>query len=70
MARKSNIFCHVDCVQSFGKLAIPQGADAITISAHKIGGPKGCGAIYLNPAIRVPALTPGLTHERGLRGGH
>jgi len=69
MAKKSNIFCHVDCVQSFGKLAIPKGADAITISAHKIGGPKGCGAIYLNPAIRVPALTPGLTHERGLRGG-
>lgn len=69
IARKSNIFCHVDCVQSFGKLAIPKGADAITISAHKIGGPKGCGAIYINPAIRVPALTPGVTHERGLRGG-
>jgi len=69
IARKSNIFCHVDCVQSFGKLAIPKGADAITISAHKIGGPKGCGAIYVNPAIRVPALTPGVTHERGLRGG-
>lgn len=69
MARKSNIFCHVDCVQSFGKLPIPKGADAITISAHKIGGPKGCGAVYLNPAIRVPSLTPGVTHERGLRGG-
>ncbi|UZN01171.1 hypothetical protein OL548_31160 [Lysinibacillus sp. MHQ-1] len=56
-------------MQSFGKLTIPRGGDAMTISAHKIGGPKGCGAVYINPAIRVPALTPGVTHERGLRGG-
>ncbi len=69
MAKKSDVFSHIDCVQSFGKLAIPSGVDAITISAHKIGGPKGCGAVYLNPALRVPALTPGVTHERGLRGG-
>ncbi|WP_249671205.1 aminotransferase class V-fold PLP-dependent enzyme, partial [Bacillus thuringiensis] len=69
MAKKSDVFSHIDCVQSFGKLAIPCGVDAITISAHKLGGPKGCGAVYLNPALRVPALTPGVTHERGLRGG-
>ncbi|WP_196426794.1 cysteine desulfurase family protein [Lysinibacillus cavernae] len=69
MAKKSGVYYHVDCVQSFGKLAIPRGVDALTISAHKIGGPKGCGAVYLNPSLRVPALTPGVTHERGLRGG-
>jgi len=68
-AKKSAVYCHIDCVQSFGKLTIPRGGDAITISAHKIGGPKGCGAVYINPAIRVPALTPGITHEKGLRGG-
>lgn len=69
LAGESGVYCHIDCVQSFGKLTIPKGIDAITISAHKIGGPKGCGAVYLNPSIRVQALTPGVTHERGLRGG-
>lgn len=68
-AKESAVYCHIDCVQSFGKLTIPRGGDAMTISAHKIGGPKGSGAVYINPAIRVPALTPGVTHERGLRGG-
>ncbi len=69
VAKKSNIHFHVDCVQSFCKLPLIQEVDAITVSAHKIGGPKGCGAIYMNPKLRVPALTPGVTHERGLRGG-
>ena len=69
IAKMSNIFLHADCVQSFCKLPLKQQVDAITISAHKIGGPKGCGAVYLNPKIRVSALTPGVTHERGLRGG-
>lgn len=72
IAHCENIFFHVDCVQSYCKLAIDSLSayvDALTISAHKIGGPKGCGAVYINPKIRVPALTPGVTHERGLRGG-
>ncbi|MEK5232982.1 IscS subfamily cysteine desulfurase [Lysinibacillus sp. FSL K6-0232] len=69
IAKASHIFCHIDCVQSFRKQVLPTGADALTISAHKIGGPKGCGAVYINPVIRVPALAPGVTHERGLRGG-
>ncbi len=69
VAREANIFCHVDCVQSFCKIPLPKQVDAMTVSAHKIGGPKGCGAVYINPTIRVSALTPGVTHERGLRGG-
>lgn len=72
IANSQNIFFHVDCVQSFCKLpttSFGANVDAITISAHKIGGPKGCGAIFVNPQIRVPSLTPGVTHERGLRGG-
>ncbi|MFJ7738873.1 cysteine desulfurase family protein [Lysinibacillus sp. NPDC097287] len=72
IAKKANVFFHVDCVQSFCKLSTQsfcKQVDAMTISAHKIGGPKGCGAVYINPKIRVPALTPGVTHERGLRGG-
>ncbi|HJH11241.1 MAG TPA: cysteine desulfurase [Metalysinibacillus jejuensis] len=63
------ILFHTDCVQSFCKLPITVAADAITISAHKVGGPKGCGALYINPKLVISSLTPGVTHERGLRGG-
>ena len=72
LAKAYGISYHVDCVQSFCKLnvaAFGNEVDALTISAHKIGGPKGCGAIYLNPFVRVTPVFPGVTHERGLRGG-
>lgn len=69
LAKKHAILFHCDCVQSFGKLLIDAPMDAITISAHKIGGPKGCGAVYINPHLTVPSLTPGVTHEKGMRGG-
>lgn len=72
LAQENEVFYHVDCVQSFCKLAVntfAQQVSAITVSAHKVGGPKGCGAIYLQPNIIVKSLTPGVTHERGLRGG-
>jgi cysteine desulfurase len=41
----------------------------MTFSAHKIGGPKGCGAIYLSPFHAIKPVFPGLTHEKGIRGG-
>ena len=72
LAKDYGILYHVDCVQSFCKLDVAfdaQLADAISISAHKIGGPKGCGAVYFNPFVRVMPIFPGVTHERGLRGG-
>ncbi|SOC36523.1 cysteine desulfurase family protein [Ureibacillus acetophenoni] len=72
IANAYDIPYHVDCVQSFCKLdlkSFSSNVDAITISAHKIGGPKGCGAVYLNPKRRVLPVFPGVTHERGLRGG-
>ena len=72
MVKAAGILFHVDCVQSFCKLPVDHFAsevDAITVSAHKIGGPKGCGAVYINPKLNVLPLTPGVTHERGLRGG-
>ncbi|MEJ9281595.1 IscS subfamily cysteine desulfurase [Ureibacillus thermosphaericus] len=72
VAQKYNISYHVDCVQSFCKLDVTEFSkfvDGITVSAHKIGGPKGCGAVYLNPRRRILPLFPGVTHERGLRGG-
>lgn len=72
LAKPFNIPVHVDCVQSFCKLPIAQFStkvDAISISAHKIGGPKGCGALYINPRRRVVPVFFGVTHEKGLRGG-
>lgn len=72
IASEHGIPYHVDCVQSFCKLDITQFSqkvDSITVSAHKIGGPKGCGAIYLNPRRRIVHVFPGVTHEKGIRGG-
>jgi len=72
LARQKQIRYHVDCVQSFCKLPIEHFAnevDALTVSAHKIGGPKGCGVLYINPHIRIAPVFPGVTHEKGIRGG-
>ncbi len=72
LAKQYDVRCHIDCVQSFTKLPLENFAsivDAMTFSAHKVGGPKGCGAVYIHPKCRVVPLFPGLTHEGGLRGG-
>ena len=69
LAKVHNVLLHVDCVQSFCKRALPCAVDSITISAHKIAGPRGCGAIYINPSCRTVPIFSGMTHERGLRGG-
>jgi cysteine desulfurase len=64
---------HTDAVQAFGKLAIDAanlGADLVTLSAHKIGGPKGVGAlIVLNQGLPVAALLRGGGQEFGYRAG-
>lgn len=72
IAVDAHIPIHVDCVQSFCKLSFKdfiESVDAVTVSAHKIGGPKGCGAVYINPKCRVVPVFPGVTHEKGMRGG-
>lgn len=67
---------HIDCVQAYGKTAINTkkiGADLITVSAHKIHGPKGVGALYINKAANLTnqnfAKTFGGEQERKLRPG-
>jgi len=74
LCRTRNIAFHVDAAQSFGKLAIDVKAmniDALAISAHKIYGPKGAGALYVrrSPDIEVAAQIHGGGHERGMRSG-
>lgn len=63
---------HSDCVQSFCKLEVTPsewGLDAISLSAHKIHGPKGLGAAYINPRIRWQPFIPETNQEHGFRPG-
>lgn len=62
----------VDAVQALGKVPLSPrtlGAAAVTLSAHKIGGPQGVGALWLTPGQRVHAALRGGGQERGLRAG-
>ncbi len=74
MARKKSIVFHVDAAQSAGKLPIDMATlkvDLMSISAHKMYGPKGIGALYVRrrPRIRLEAQMHGGGHERGMRSG-
>jgi cysteine desulfurase len=63
---------HVDAVQGPGRISCDfnaLGADLLTLSAHKIGGPQGVGALIRREGLAVPALTKGGGQERGMRAG-
>jgi len=63
---------HVDAVQGFGLARLrPRtlGADSVAVSAHKLHGPRGAGALWLRPGARVAPFWVGGGQERGLRGG-
>ena len=60
---------HCDAVQSFGKLQVPESADLISVSSHKIHGPKGAGALFVRKGIHLPALIEGGGQESGNRSG-
>jgi cysteine desulfurase len=63
---------HVDAVQGPGRISCDfkaLGADLITLSGHKIGGPQGTGALVVRPGLRVDSLLKGGGQERGARAG-
>ena len=72
-AKNPRTLLHTDAVQGFLKVpfsARSLGADMISLSAHKVGGPKGIGALYLGPRMKnVRPLLPGGGQEHGLRSG-
>jgi cysteine desulfurase len=71
LARKANALSLVDAVQACGKIAVDcaaLGADYLTLSAHKIGGPQGAGALVVNACAPFAPQFPG-GQEKGRRGG-
>jgi len=74
-ARASGAWFHSDAVQTFGKLPLDfrafnaAGVHALTISAHKINGPKGAAALIVDKRVELQAQIAGGGHERGLRSG-
>lgn len=74
LCRKNKVFFHTDAAQAFGKIEIDvdeMNIDLMSISGHKIYGPKGIGAIYLRrkPRVRIKPIISGGGQERGIRSG-
>jgi cysteine desulfurase len=72
MAEERDIYLHTDAVQTAGKIPTrvrDLGADLLSISAHKLYGPKGIGALYVRKGTRIESITQGGGHERGMRSG-
>jgi len=68
-AHESGALFLCDAVQGAGKLAPPEGADLIALTAHKIYGPKGIGALWVRDGVAIGELIHGGGQEGGLRSG-
>ncbi len=72
LTRAAGVRLHCDAVQAFGKIAVDfeaLGADTLALSAHKIGGPQGVGALVVRETVQVNPLLAGGGQELGLRAG-
>ncbi|NBX67719.1 MAG: IscS subfamily cysteine desulfurase [Proteobacteria bacterium] len=75
VTREAGVLLHVDAAQTTGKIPIDvekMGIDILSISAHKMYGPKGVGGLYVrrsNPRVRLSPVVHGGGHERGFRSG-
>jgi cysteine desulfurase len=66
-AKGSLILC--DAVQGYGRVAVPDNVDMVALSAHKIHGPKGIGALWVRDGVDLPPLMLGGAQEQGMRSG-
>jgi cysteine desulfurase len=72
IAAEKDIYLHTDAVQSVGKIPTDVnalGLDSLSLSAHKLYGPKGVGALYIRKGTKLESIVQGGGHERGLRSG-
>jgi cysteine desulfurase len=75
IAKEKGVLFHSDAAQAVGKIPVTvmsDGIDVLSLSAHKLYGPKGCGALYVrrrNPRVQITAQIDGGGHERGMRSG-
>jgi cysteine desulfurase len=75
ICRERGVLFHSDAVQAVGKIPVDvnrQNIDLLSITAHKLYGPKGIGALYVrrrNPRVELSAMIDGGGHERGMRSG-
>lgn len=70
VAKKNDILLHTDAVQAVGKIPVDvkdMNIDLLSLSAHKIYGPKGIGALYVKKGFRIPPMIHGGGQENGLR---
>lgn len=68
-ASRAGAHVHVDAVQAAGRIPIPSAADLVTLSGHKIGGPKGVGVLLTRKALTLEPQISGGRQERGHRAG-
>jgi cysteine desulfurase len=75
IAKEKGVLVHSDAVQAVGKIPVnvtKDGIDVLSLTAHKLYGPKGVGALYVrrrNPRVQITAQMDGGGHERGMRSG-
>ncbi|WP_407354950.1 cysteine desulfurase NifS [Methanolobus sp. WCC5] len=72
IAKKNGVYFHTDAVQSVGKIPVnvdELGVDMLSISSHKIHGPKGAGALYVRKGTVIRPIVFGGNHEKGMRSG-
>jgi cysteine desulfurase len=72
ITRERGVYLHTDAVQSFGKIPTnvnDLNVDLLSISGHKIYGPKGVGVLYVREGVKIEPVQHGGGHERGMRSG-
>ena len=72
VCRERGVLFHTDAVQAFGKVPVSVRdlpVDLLSVSAHKIYGPKGTGALWIRPRLKIDSLVHGGSHENDRRAG-